>query len=149
MTKVITTLRRVLDLRSSVAAVVQTLLANVFIVGLNFGPGIITARLLGAYGRGELAAMILWPQFLSHALTLELPGPLEVVRDGQDALVVAVRDSGVIGRALQRMITDTGLLDRLRRNAYAAAQGYNWSRIARQTIRLYEEFTPNPKVLKM
>jgi O-antigen/teichoic acid export membrane protein len=63
-------------LRSGVAAVVQTLLANVFVLGLNFGTGIITARLLGAYGRGELAAMILWPQFLSHALTLGLPHSL-------------------------------------------------------------------------
>jgi glycosyltransferase involved in cell wall biosynthesis len=78
-----------------------------------------------------------------------VPGPLEVVREGHDALVVPARDSGAIGRALTRMITDTGLLDRLRRNAYATAQAYNWSRVAQQTIRLYEEFMPNPTVPKM
>ncbi len=32
---------------------------------LNLGTGVVTARLLGAGGRGELAAIITWPQVLS------------------------------------------------------------------------------------
>ena len=58
------------------AAVVQTLLANVLILGINVATGIITARLLGPAGRGEQAAIILWPQFLAFALTLGLPSAL-------------------------------------------------------------------------
>lgn len=69
-------LKRAAKLRSGVAAVAQTLFANVFILGINFGTGIITARLLGPYGRGEQAAIILWPQALAFATTLGLPSAL-------------------------------------------------------------------------
>jgi glycosyltransferase involved in cell wall biosynthesis len=68
------------------------------------------------------------------------PGPLEIVQDGHDALVVPVSDSRAIERALERLITDRALLDELRRNAHAKAQAYSWSRIARQRLQLYEEF---------
>ena len=69
-------LGRVLQGKSGFGAVVQTLLANAFILGLNLGTGILTARLLGPAGRGALAAMILWPQFLSFLLALGLPSAL-------------------------------------------------------------------------
>jgi len=62
--------------RSSLAAVLQTLLANVLILGINLVTGVITARVLSVTGRGELAAIILWPQFLAFALTLGLPSAL-------------------------------------------------------------------------
>ena len=55
------------------------------------------------------------------------PGPLEIVQDGRDALVVT--------------ITDRAFLDRLRRNAHAKAQAYSWSQLARQRLQLYEEFS--------
>ena len=58
---------------------------------LNTGTGIITARVLRPEGRGELAAMILWPVFLSGACTLGLPNALlytlRMRRRGDDALV--------------------------------------------------------------
>lgn len=69
-------LRRMAPLSGGMAATVQTLLANVLILGVNFGTGIITARLLGPVGRGEQAAIILWPQFLAYALTLGLPSAM-------------------------------------------------------------------------
>jgi len=43
---------------------------------INTVTGIITARALRPDGRGELAAMILWPVFLSGAFTLGLPNSL-------------------------------------------------------------------------
>jgi O-antigen/teichoic acid export membrane protein len=58
------------------AATAQTLLANVLILGVNVATGIITARLLGATGRGEQAAMGLWPHVLPLALTFGLPSAL-------------------------------------------------------------------------
>ncbi len=69
-------LKRAAKLRGGVAAVAQTLFANVFILGINFGTGVITARLLGPNGRGEQAAIILWPQALAFATTLGLPSAL-------------------------------------------------------------------------
>jgi glycosyltransferase involved in cell wall biosynthesis len=73
------------------------------------------------------------------------PGPLELVQDGHDALVIPTRDSQAIEQALERLIADRALLDRLRHNARATAQGYGWSRIAHQTLQLYEEFLQDKK----
>ncbi|MHB1953065.1 MAG: oligosaccharide flippase family protein [Sulfobacillus sp.] len=51
----------------------QTLITNVLILALNLGTGVLTARFLLPKGRGELAAIILWPQFLAYLLTLGVP----------------------------------------------------------------------------
>ena len=60
----------------SVAAVAQSVGAKLFIIVLNAATGILSARALQPAGRGELAAMILWPTFLSSALTFGLPSAL-------------------------------------------------------------------------
>jgi O-antigen/teichoic acid export membrane protein len=60
----------------SVAAVAQSVGAKLFIIVINAATGILSARALQPAGRGELAAMILWPTFLSSALTLGLPSAL-------------------------------------------------------------------------
>jgi O-antigen/teichoic acid export membrane protein len=54
-------------------SVFHSMSAKLLIVGLNAGTGILTARALHPQGRGELAAILLWPQLLSGALTLGLP----------------------------------------------------------------------------
>ena len=76
MTVALQRITRILQGKSGYGAVIQTLLANAFILGLNLGTGILTARLLGPAGRGALAAIILWPQFLSFLLALGLPSAL-------------------------------------------------------------------------
>ena len=58
-------IRLVMEGHSSFGAVLQTLLVRVFILAINLATGIITARALGPIGRGELAAMQLWPYFLA------------------------------------------------------------------------------------
>ena len=60
----------------SVAAVIQSVGAKFFIIGINAVTGILSARALQPAGRGELAAMILWPIFLASALTFGLPAAL-------------------------------------------------------------------------
>jgi O-antigen/teichoic acid export membrane protein len=62
--------------RSGSAAAVQTLAVNLLIIAINAATGIITARALGAGGRGQYAAMIMWPQFLALTLSLGLPSAL-------------------------------------------------------------------------
>ena len=57
-------------------SVFHTLNAKFLIVLLNAGTGIISARALHPVGRGELAAITLWPLVLSGALTLGLPSAL-------------------------------------------------------------------------
>ena len=60
----------------SLGNVVQIFASNVFILGLNVLTGIIIARFLGPEGRGEQAAMIMWPRFLAYSLTLGIPSSL-------------------------------------------------------------------------
>lgn len=49
------------------------LLANSTVQVINIGTGIISARALGPFGRGELAAIIIWPQFFGYALDFGIP----------------------------------------------------------------------------
>jgi enterobacterial common antigen flippase len=50
-------------------ALLQTMATRVSIFALNLGCGVITARGLGAHGRGMLAALATWPQFIAYLLT--------------------------------------------------------------------------------
>jgi glycosyltransferase involved in cell wall biosynthesis len=69
----------------------------------------------------------------------DIPGSRDVVRDGHNGLLVPPRDAAALAGALVRLLDDRGLLDRLRREAHATAQGFSWERIARETVELYEE----------
>jgi O-antigen/teichoic acid export membrane protein len=61
---------------SSAGAVAQSVATKVAIIGINAATGIITARALLPVGRGELAAMILWPVFLANTSTFGFPSAL-------------------------------------------------------------------------
>jgi len=61
---------------TSAAAVIQSVAARGLTMGINALTGILTARALRPSGRGELAAMILWPVFLANALSLGMPSAL-------------------------------------------------------------------------
>jgi enterobacterial common antigen flippase len=58
---------------SGFAAIVHTGVATVLVLAINVATGIVSARVLGAQGRGELSALLLCPQFLSFLFTLGLP----------------------------------------------------------------------------
>jgi len=57
-------------------AVVQTVVTRALLVALNFGTGIIVARHLGAPGRGELTALIVWPPLLANICSFGIPSAL-------------------------------------------------------------------------
>lgn len=82
-------------------------------------------------------------------ITTRAPGPLEIVRDGHDALVVPCRDTEAIAQALERLVGDRPLLERLRHNAHATAQGYAWSNIARQNLTYYDKARDLRKAAKI
>ncbi|HUA88731.1 MAG TPA: oligosaccharide flippase family protein [Steroidobacteraceae bacterium] len=71
-------IRRLLQARTGLATVVQTGIATASVLAINVVTGIISARYLGAHGRGELAALLLAPQFLSFLFTFGLPASLIV-----------------------------------------------------------------------
>ncbi|WP_421654651.1 glycosyltransferase family 4 protein [Leptothermofonsia sp. ETS-13] len=72
-------------------------------------------------------------------ITTATPGPLEIVQDRQDAIVIPCRDSQAIEQALNQLLTNHSYLEQLRRNAYRTAQNYSWSRVARHNLELYEK----------
>jgi O-antigen/teichoic acid export membrane protein len=55
---------------------IKTMAFSMAIIFINMATGMITARMLGPEGRGILAAVILWPQFLSFATTFGLHSAL-------------------------------------------------------------------------
>jgi antigen flippase len=68
-----TLMRRFVGAKSGASAIVQTGVANVVVQAGNILSGVITARALGPGGRGSLAAIIMWPQFLAYAMTVGVP----------------------------------------------------------------------------
>lgn len=57
-------------------AVAQSIASKAVILGLQAATGILTARVLRPAGRGELAAMILWPLFVASITTMGVPSSL-------------------------------------------------------------------------
>jgi enterobacterial common antigen flippase len=73
MNFVISKVRWVLKGQGGATATLQMVAAKIFVLALNVGTGILTARALGPDGRGELAAILLWPIFLPYLMTFGLP----------------------------------------------------------------------------
>jgi enterobacterial common antigen flippase len=74
MKGIVGTFRWVMNGKTGVAATIQTLFFQIIIQFTNIATGMITARALGAEGRGELASIILWPNLLGSVFALGL-GP--------------------------------------------------------------------------
>jgi len=72
-------------------------------------------------------------------ITTATPGPLEIVRNNYDGIIIPTRNSQAIEEALERLIVDRPYLEQLRRNAHATAQRYSWHHIAQRRLFLYEE----------
>lgn len=62
--------------KPGVSAIMQSVWSKSAILCLQAGTGVLTARTLGPEGRGELAAMILWPLLVANVTTLGLPSAL-------------------------------------------------------------------------
>ena len=89
---------------SALAAVSQGLAANVVTAGATVVAGVVTARYLGAAGRGELAALTTLPAFFAFVVTFGVPSGLvyHVQRAGENvralvaaALIVALAAGGL------------------------------------------------------
>lgn len=72
----VATSRQNIRVRHGARAVAHSVASKVVILGLQAATGILTARALGPAGRGELAAMILWPLFVANITTLGIPSSL-------------------------------------------------------------------------
>jgi glycosyltransferase involved in cell wall biosynthesis len=115
-------------------------------------------QVVESYDRGELPGLLRPAQVLLSASLAEgfslaipegmaagltpvataLPGTREIVRDGENGLLVPPADAGALEAALDRVLADPELLARLRRAAHSDAQELTWDRIARRNLDVYE-----------
>lgn len=72
-------------------------------------------------------------------VTTDAPGPLEIVRDRETGLIVPCRDREALEQALETLILDRALLERMRQHAYRSAQCYSWQTIAQDNLSFYEK----------
>jgi glycosyltransferase involved in cell wall biosynthesis len=72
-------------------------------------------------------------------IATETPGPLMILKDGYNAIIVPPANNESIESSLHAMIGNKERMNQLRSNAYKAAQQYKWSEIAIETIHYYEE----------
>jgi hypothetical protein len=67
------------------------------------------------------------------------PGPMEVVSNGTNGILIPPRDRFAIEQALEPLINGRPYLEQLRFAAQDTAQHYSWDRIARDNLAFYEE----------
>ena len=72
-------------------------------------------------------------------ITTSTPGLMEFVENGHNGILIPPRNTQAIQDALEELICDRSLLDRIRRNAYKTAQEYSWVSVARQNLQLYQQ----------
>ena len=76
MTWALARVQQLLTSRSSSASVIQSLAARILVIAVNLLTGVTVARALAPTGRGEQAAIMLWPLLLAGLLTFGLPTAL-------------------------------------------------------------------------
>jgi glycosyltransferase involved in cell wall biosynthesis len=69
----------------------------------------------------------------------DLPSSREILRDGENALLVPPGDAGALAAALRRVLGDDGLARRLAASAWDEAPRYSWAARARALGELFEE----------
>jgi glycosyltransferase involved in cell wall biosynthesis len=65
------------------------------------------------------------------------PGPLEIVKDRYNGIVVPPRNASAIAEGLECLVADRQRLEKLRRNAHRTAQAFSWRRVAEATLEAY------------
>jgi glycosyltransferase involved in cell wall biosynthesis len=118
-----------------------------------------SVRVVPSYERAELASLLRRSQVLVSASLAEgfslailegmaaglapvataLPGTREIVRDGENGLLVPTRDSDALAEGTLQLAGDRELLERLRRAAHSDAQALTWRRIAERNLDVYAE----------
>jgi GalNAc-alpha-(1->4)-GalNAc-alpha-(1->3)-diNAcBac-PP-undecaprenol alpha-1,4-N-acetyl-D-galactosaminyltransferase len=88
-----------------------------------------------------------FPNALLEAMAMSCPviavdcdsGPREIIRDGENGLLVPVEDSGALARAMDRLMEDAALRERLSANAFEVRERFAKETIVRQWRDLIEE----------
>ena len=72
-------------------------------------------------------------------VTTDAPGCREIVRTGQNGILVPVRDAGAVAAALNRLIESPGLRERMgARGRELVQQEFSLERVIRETLGVYQ-----------
>lgn len=107
-------------------------------------------RALEALAAADVLALCSAYEGLSHVLlegmaagkpiiATAIGGNRELIRDGENGLLVPYGDVGAVERALLRLASEPGLADRLAQRARADAAERSWPRLVDQTLAVFEE----------
>ncbi len=101
--------RNVMRAERASYGLIQTFATQVFVLLLNMATGIVTARLLGAAGRGEFTAITIWPQLLATIGAIGLPSAIVYQVRRNPAAVDAVIGAAVtVGLVLLMLVYAAG-----------------------------------------
>lgn len=77
-------------------------------------------------------------------------GLSEMIRHEQDGLLVSPRDVTALANSIIRLLSDSNLQDKLRRNALARCQeDLNWAKIAAETVKIYQKAIDSKSKVKL
>ncbi|MFA9558196.1 glycosyltransferase family 4 protein [Evansella sp. AB-rgal1] len=72
-------------------------------------------------------------------ITFETPGPLDIVTDGYDGIIVPKRNTKLLQESLEELITNHELLNKIQYNAYLTANRYSWETAAKTRLDVYKK----------
>jgi glycosyltransferase involved in cell wall biosynthesis len=82
-------------------------------------------------------------------ITSDAPGCRDIVRKGQDGLLVPPGDSAALAAAMERVLGDAGLAADLRRKSLSRAQDFAWDDVVAQYQALYLKLISQNKYVKI
>jgi phosphatidylinositol alpha-mannosyltransferase len=81
-------------------------------------------------------------------LASDLPAFSRVLDGGRAGVLVPVENPDALGAALARLLAEPGERDRLRLAATAVVRRYDWSRVARDILAVYETVTEGAEAVR-
>ncbi len=95
------------------------------------------------YGEGVPKSLIEAAACGRAAVTTDMPGCRDVVRDGENGFLVAPRDPAALAEALRQLLEDPALRQRFgRRGREIACEHFGLAGVVSATLSLYEELVP-------
>ncbi|MCW2995447.1 MAG: glycosyltransferase, partial [Conexibacter sp.] len=90
---------------------------------------------------GESFGMVLTEAFAAGTpvVASDIAGYRDVVRDGEDGVLVARGDAAALGEALRALALDPARRERLSATALESARQYAWPNVAAQVLEAYED----------
>jgi len=91
--------------------------------------------------RGESFGMVLTEAFAAGrpVVASDIPGYRDVLRDGQDGLLVAAGDALALAESLRRLALEPRLRERMADSARERAERYAWPHVAAEVVDCYEQ----------